>query len=129
MGFCGTSGSAVMAPNRIWLQITALAADLLTWTQRLALTGPAASYEPKRLRLRILALARRLVRTARRTLLKIPDTWPWAPPNHDRPRPPGRPRALIATPDPQKGPGAPATTAGPGITPAHKPKQPGHKIK
>jgi hypothetical protein len=64
--------------NRIWLAITALAADLLAWTQRLALTGAAARYEPKRLRLRILSVAGRLVRTARRTVLKIPDTWPWA---------------------------------------------------
>ena len=64
--------------NRVWLAITALAADLLAWTQRLALTGAAARYEPKRLRLRILSVAGRLVRTARRTLLKIPDTWPWA---------------------------------------------------
>src|ERR1700736_6163978 len=61
--------------NRVWLAITALAADLLAWTQRLALTGAAARYEPKRLRLRILSVAGRLVRTARRTLLKIPDTW------------------------------------------------------
>jgi hypothetical protein len=64
--------------NQVWLAITALAADLLAWTQRLALTGAAARYEPKQLRLRILGVAGRLVRTARRTLLKIPDTWPWA---------------------------------------------------
>ncbi|HEX8758672.1 MAG TPA: IS1380 family transposase [Pseudonocardiaceae bacterium] len=66
-----------LAQNRIWLAITALATDLLTWTQRLALTGPAASYEPKRLRLRILAVAGRLVRTGRRQLLKINPAWPW----------------------------------------------------
>jgi hypothetical protein len=67
-----------LAQNRIWLAITALATDLLAFTQRLALTGPAASYEPKRLRLRILAVAGRLVRTARRQLLHIDPTWPWA---------------------------------------------------
>jgi Transposase DDE domain group 1 len=67
-----------LAQNRIWLAITALATDLLAWTQRLALTGPAASYEPKRLRLRILAVAGRLVRTARRQLIKINPAWPWA---------------------------------------------------
>ncbi len=67
-----------LAANQLWLEITALAADLLAWCARLALTGPAASYEPKRLRLRILAVAGRLVRTARRRLLKIPGTWPWA---------------------------------------------------
>ena len=42
------------------------------------MTGPAASYETKRLRLRILAVAGRLVRTARRPLLHIDPTWPWA---------------------------------------------------
>jgi hypothetical protein len=67
-----------LAQNRIWLAITALANDLLAWTQRLALTGPAASYEPKRLRLRILAVAGRLVRTGRRQLLHIDPAWPWA---------------------------------------------------
>jgi hypothetical protein len=40
------------------------------------LTGPAASYEFKCLRLRILAAAGRLVRTGRRQLLKINPTWP-----------------------------------------------------
>lgn len=65
------------AQNQIRLAICALGADLLAWCQRLALTGTAARYEPKRLRLRILAVAGRLVRTARRTQLKIPDTWPW----------------------------------------------------
>ena len=32
-----------LAQNQIWLAITALATDLLAFTQRLALTGPAAS--------------------------------------------------------------------------------------
>jgi hypothetical protein len=67
-----------LAQNRVWLAITALAQDLLAWTQRLTLTGPAASYEPKRLRLRILAIAGRLIRTGRRQLLKIDPAWPWA---------------------------------------------------
>jgi len=66
------------AQNRIWLQIAALAADLLAWCQHLALPGPATRSEPKRLRLRLFAVAGRLVRTARRTRLKIPDDWPWA---------------------------------------------------
>jgi hypothetical protein len=42
------------------------------------LTGAAASYEPKRLRLRILAVTGRLIRTGRRQLLKIDPAWPWA---------------------------------------------------
>jgi hypothetical protein len=64
--------------NRIWLAITALATELLAWCARLALPATAKLYEPKRLRLRILAVAGRLVRTARRRILKIDPAWPWA---------------------------------------------------
>lgn len=64
--------------NRIWVAIAALAADLLAWCARLALPDPVAGYEPKRMRLRILATAGRLVRTARRRVLHIDATWPWA---------------------------------------------------
>jgi hypothetical protein len=66
------------AQNRIWVAISALAQDLLAWCARLALSAPAASYEPKRLRLRLLAVAGRLVRTARRRVLHIDPDWPWA---------------------------------------------------
>jgi hypothetical protein len=64
--------------NKIWLAIAALAQDLLAFTAQLALSASAAGYEPKRLRLRILAVAGRLVRTARRVILKIDPAWPWA---------------------------------------------------
>jgi hypothetical protein len=64
--------------NRIWVAISALAQDLLAWCARLALPDTAAGYEPKRMRLRILATAGRLVRTARRHVLHIDPTWPWA---------------------------------------------------
>jgi hypothetical protein len=64
--------------NRIWIAISALAQDLLAWCARLALPATAASYEPKRLRLRILAVAGRTVRTVRRRLLRIDPRWPWA---------------------------------------------------
>ena len=49
------------AHNRIWLEIVALAADLLAWTQTLAFDQhePARRWEPKRLRFRILAVAGR----------------------------------------------------------------------
>jgi hypothetical protein len=65
-------------PNRIWVAISALAQDLLAWCARLALPPTAAGYEPKLMRLRILATAGRLVRTARRHVLHIDPTWPWA---------------------------------------------------
>lgn len=45
----------------------------------LALHGTdAGRYEPKRLRLRLLAIAGRLVRGGRRLHLRIPQQWPWA---------------------------------------------------
>ena len=60
------------------MAISALAQDLLAWCARLALPAKAAIYEPKRLRLRILAVAGRIVRTARRRVLHIDPAWPWA---------------------------------------------------
>lgn len=66
------------AQNKVWMEICALAADLIAWTQRLTLTGWARVAEPKRLRLRLFGVAGRLVRTGRRRILRIPLTWPWA---------------------------------------------------
>jgi hypothetical protein len=43
-----------------------------------ALGGKARRWEPKRLRLRILAVARRFVRGSRRLRLRTADRWPWA---------------------------------------------------
>ena len=64
--------------NQIWLELVALAADLLAWTQHLALTGtPARVWEPKRLRFRLLHVAGRIVRTGRREWLRLPRGWPW----------------------------------------------------
>ncbi len=67
------------AKNRIWLEVVALAADLLAWTQTLAFneTEPARRWEPKRLRFRILAVAGRIIRTGRRRRLRLPSDWPW----------------------------------------------------
>jgi hypothetical protein len=67
------------AQNQIWLEIVALAADLLAWTQTLAFDErePARRWEPKRLRLRILAVAGRIIRSGRRHRLRLPRNWPW----------------------------------------------------
>jgi hypothetical protein len=67
------------AQNQIWLEIVALAADLLTWTQTLAFDDhePARRWEPKRLRFRILAVAGRITRSGRRRRLRLPRGWPW----------------------------------------------------
>jgi hypothetical protein len=65
--------------NQIWCEIVALACELLSWMQMLALTGTARRWEPKRLRLRLFSAAGRLVRGSRRLRLKISARWPWAP--------------------------------------------------
>jgi hypothetical protein len=56
----------------------ALACELLAWTQMLALTGTARRWEPKRLRLRLLSSAGRLIRGGRRLRLRLAERWPWA---------------------------------------------------
>ncbi|WP_188195373.1 transposase, partial [Nonomuraea sp. SYSU D8015] len=67
------------ARNQIWCELVALACELLAWMQMLALPGTAAhGYEPKRLRLRLFAVAGRLVRGGRRLRLRIAARWPWA---------------------------------------------------
>lgn len=67
------------AQNQIWLEIVALAGDLLAWTQTLAWDEhqPARRWEPKRLRLRILSVAGHIVRSGRRRRLRLPRHWPW----------------------------------------------------
>ena len=62
--------------NQLWCEIVALACELLAWTQMLALTGPARRWEPKRLRLRMFAVAGRLVRGGRRLRLRLAGTGP-----------------------------------------------------
>jgi hypothetical protein len=64
--------------NQIWLEIIALAADLLAWTQTLAWHDhPARRWEPKRLRFRLLSVAGRIIRSGRRRRLRLPRGWPW----------------------------------------------------
>jgi Transposase DDE domain group 1 len=65
--------------NRIWLEIVALAGDLIAWTQTLAFHEhqSARRWEPKRFRLRLLAVAGRIIRTGRRQRLRLPRHWPW----------------------------------------------------
>jgi hypothetical protein len=67
------------AHNQIWLEIVALAADLLTWTQTLAFDeqAPARRWEPKKLRFRILTVAGRIIHGGRRQRLRLPTNWPW----------------------------------------------------
>ena len=65
--------------NQIWCAIVALAADLTTWMQMLALHDhPARRWEPKTLRLRLFTIPATLARTGRRVLLHLAEHAPWA---------------------------------------------------
>ena len=65
--------------NRLWVELAQLAAELLVWTQLLAWHGhPARAWEPKRMRLRLLAVAGRVITTGRRRILRLSRRWPWA---------------------------------------------------
>jgi Transposase DDE domain group 1 len=66
------------AQNQLWCEITALARELLAWTQLLALAGQARRREPKRLRLRLFSAAGRLARGGRRLRLRLAAHWPRA---------------------------------------------------
>ena len=66
------------APNAAWLELVLIGQDLLVWPQRLLLAdGELARCEPKRLRYRLLHVAARLTRHARRLVLHLPRAWPW----------------------------------------------------
>jgi hypothetical protein len=64
--------------NAIWLELVLAAQDLTCWTQALLLNGPLAVAEPKALRYRLLHVAARVVRHARRLILRLQASWPWA---------------------------------------------------
>ena len=64
--------------NAVWLELVLIAQDLLYTTQTIALTGELARCEPKRLRYRLLHTAGRLAFHARKAVLRLPRTWPWA---------------------------------------------------
>jgi hypothetical protein len=66
------------AQNQIWLAIVALAVELTAWMQMLALADhPSRRWEPKRLRLRLFAIAGRITRHARQTHLRLSAHAPW----------------------------------------------------
>jgi hypothetical protein len=73
----GRFPSRVFAINQAWLQLALTGIDLLAWTQALLLDGDLATAEPKKLRYRLLHVAARITRTARRTRLAIAANWPW----------------------------------------------------
>jgi len=65
------------ALNEVWLEIVALAHDLIVWTQALLLDGQLAKAEPKRLRYQLLHVAGRLAFSGRRAKLHLQNRWPW----------------------------------------------------
>jgi hypothetical protein len=69
---------AAFEHNRVWLELSLIAQELLAWTRLLCLDGELALAEPKRLRQRLLHVAGKVVRSARRTTLCLPRSWPWA---------------------------------------------------
>lgn len=64
--------------NQAWLMTVALAADLLRWFQLVCLTGTWTNARPKALRWAILHAPGRLVRRARRRIVRIAEGWPTA---------------------------------------------------
>jgi hypothetical protein len=66
--------------NQGWVLTANIAADLTAWTRLLGLHDQPdlAHAEPDTLRYRILHLPAKLATHARRRVLSIPDTWPWA---------------------------------------------------
>jgi hypothetical protein len=64
--------------NRVWLELVLAAQDLCCWAQALLLDGALALAEPKALRYRLLHVAARVVRHARRVVLRLQRSWPWA---------------------------------------------------
>jgi Transposase DDE domain group 1 len=65
------------AANNAWLLLVLIAQDLLAWAQQLLLDGELARAEPKRLRYTLWHTAGRLVRTGRRTILRLARDWPF----------------------------------------------------
>jgi hypothetical protein len=64
--------------NTVWLELVLAAQDLTCWTQALLLDGALAVAEPKTLRYRLWHIAARVVRHARRRILRLQRSWPWA---------------------------------------------------
>jgi hypothetical protein len=64
--------------NAVWLELVLAAQALTCWAQALLLDGELAVAEPKTLRSRLWHTAARIVRHARRVILRLQASWPWA---------------------------------------------------
>jgi len=70
--------SADFAINHAWLHLVLIAVDLLAWMRLLCLDGELAKAQPGRLRYTLLHAAGIIVRSGRRTTVRIAAGWPWA---------------------------------------------------
>ena len=70
---------ASFTQNLAWVATSLVAGSLLAWAQMTCLDDELKKAEPKTLRYRILHVAAVLVRRARRLVLRLDETWPWAP--------------------------------------------------
>jgi hypothetical protein len=66
------------AANAAWFELVLAGADLLAWLRTVCLDGDLARAEPKTLRYRLLHTAGRIIRRARRIILRLPEHWRWA---------------------------------------------------
>jgi Transposase DDE domain group 1 len=66
------------AANDVWLTLVLAAQTVVCWAQALLLDGDLKVAEPKTLRYRLWHAAARLVRHARRVILRFDHDWPWA---------------------------------------------------
>ena len=67
--------SGRFAANAAWLALIGIAYNLARWTANAAGLGRVTT---KTLRLTVIAVPARLVRSGRRTRLRLPTAWPWA---------------------------------------------------
>jgi Transposase DDE domain group 1 len=66
------------ANRAAWLAVACMADSLVRWFQRLCLHGILAAAEPKTLRWTLWHTPARIVRRARRHVVRILDAWPTA---------------------------------------------------
>jgi hypothetical protein len=64
--------------NDAWLTLVMITQTLVCWAQALLLDGDCKVAEPKTLRYRLWHVAGRIVRHARRVIVRIDRAWPWA---------------------------------------------------
>lgn len=65
--------------NSAWAALVAIGHTLVRWFQQIRLAGPLANAAPKRLRWQLWHTPARLVRSARKWTLRLPDWWPATP--------------------------------------------------